>query len=208
MSLRIFVWFFLSAGAVFTSGVSGAQAQPPSPAPRAVLGAMLRELSAQDAQTLGTKGVQGAFVQSIVPNGPAERAGLRAGDIIVSVNRQAVASGAHLVQVIGNRSPGDLVELVVLRSGRRQTISVTLAAPSGAPTRGTSPPAQTEPPAKAAGGGVRTGGPASGEMIRLRPFSVRDPQLNNMEALRLLVPADWRVQARPCNPCHRRAAHH
>lgn len=31
-------------------------------------------------------------------------------------------------------------------------------------------------------------------MIRLRPFSVRDPQLNNMEALRLLVPADWRVE--------------
>ena len=140
MKLRILIWLVLGIGAVFIDGVAGAQ--PAAPAPRAVLGVMLRELTAEDVQALGTKGMQGAFVQSVVPNGPAERAGVRAGDIIVGANRQAVASGAQLVQMIGARSPGDVVELVVLRAGRRQTITVALAPPLGAPAQRT-PPAPT-----------------------------------------------------------------
>jgi hypothetical protein len=46
--------------------------------------------------------------------------------------------------------------------------------------------------AAAAPAGSESGKPAG--VVRLRPFVVRDPQLNNMEALSLLVPADWRVQ--------------
>ena len=191
MKLRILIWLVLGIGAVFIDAVAGAQ--PAAPAPRAVLGVMLRELTAEDVQALGTKGMQGAFVQSVVPNGPAERAGVRAGDIIVGANRQAVASGAQLVQMIGARSPGDVVELVVLRAGRRQTITVALAPPFGAPAQRT-PPAPTKPPAQTAGAAPPSGGSAAAGMIRFRPFSVRDPQLNNLEALRLLVPAAWRVE--------------
>src|SRR5262245_42915989 len=188
MKLRILVWFIRGIGAVFIYAV--AAAQPAGPAPRAVLGVMLRELSAEEAQTLGTKEVQGAFVQAVVPNGPAERAGVRAGDIIIGANRQAVASGTQLVQMIGGRRPGELVELVVLRSDRRQTIGVALAAPG--PTQGT--PASAQPRAQSADPAPSAGGSTSTGMIRFRPFSIRDPQLNNMEALRLLVPADWRVE--------------
>jgi len=190
MQLKIFLWFLIAVGAVFSSVSAGAQA-PASPPARAVLGVILRELSADDAQTLGTKGVQGAFVQAVVPNGPAEKAGLRAGDIIVSANRQAVASGAQLVQMIGGRNPGDVVELVVIRGGRRQTMSVMLvAAPPGSPAPRAPAPTQAQPasPTRPAGGSPSAG------MVRFRPFSVRDSQLNNMEAVRLLVPTDWRVQ--------------
>src|SRR5215831_3536593 len=186
MKLRIFVCFIYVIGAGFIHAVSGAQ--PAAPAPRAVLGVMLRELGPEETQG----GIQGAFVQDVVPNGPAERAGLRAGDIIVDANRQVVASAAQLVQMISARSPGDVVELVVLRSGRRQSMSVALAVPVPAqgaprPAEGT-PPAQTQSPAQSTGPAPPAKGSASAGMIRFRPFSVRDPQLNNMEALRLLVP--------------------
>jgi hypothetical protein len=190
MKSRILVWFIHGIGAVFIYAV--AAAQPDGPAPRAVLGVMLRELSFEDAQRLGTKEVQGAFVQAVVPNGPAEKAGVRAGDIIVGANRQPVSSAAQLVQMIGGRSPGDLIELVVLRSGRRQTIGVALAAPG--PTQGAPPPVQARPPAQDVDSAPSAAGSASAGMIRFRPFLVRDPQLNNMEALRLLVPADWRIE--------------
>ena len=185
------ICFIFVIGAIFIHAAAGAQST--APAPRAVLGVALRELSPQEIQS----GIQGAFVQGIVPNGPAEKAGVRPGDIIVGANRQAVASGAQLVQMIGSRNPGDLVELVVLRSGRRQTIGVTLAPPvAGKPSaaQSTSRPAETEPPAKPAGTALPAGGSASTGIIRFRPFSVRDPQLNNREALRMLVPADWRVE--------------
>jgi hypothetical protein len=182
----------LGIAAVFIHAVAGAQSA--APAPRAVIGVALRELSPEETQ----RGVQGAFVQTVVPNGSAEKAGVRPGDIIVGANRQAVASAAQLVQMIGGRNPEDVVELVVLRSSRRQTIRVTLApsvSAQGTPRAAQSAtlPAQGEPPAQSAASAPHAGGSASAGMIRLRPFSVRDPQLNNMEALRLLVPADWRV---------------
>jgi len=189
MKLRIFVCFIYVIGAGFIHAVSGAQ--PGAPAPRAVLGVMLRELGPEETQG----GIQGAFVQDVVPNGPAERAGVRAGDIIVDANRQVVANAAQLVQMISARSPGDVVELVVLRSGRRQSMSVALAVPVPAqgaprPAEGT-PPAQTQSPAQS----PPAKGSASAGMIRFRPFSVRDPQLNNMEALRLLVAAAGALRA-------------
>jgi PDZ domain len=173
-----------------------ARAQPAAPAPRAVLGVMLRESSTEETQG----GIQGAIVQGVVPNGSAEKAGIRSGDIIVGANRRAVTSAAQLVQMIGSRSPGDVVELLVLRSGRRETMSVALApfvpgegTPRAAQSA-TPPTPKREPPAQSASSPPPTGGSASTGMIRFRPFSVRDPQLNNMEALRLLVPADWRVE--------------
>ena len=192
MKIRISVCFIFVIGAVFVDAVS--RAQSAAPAPRAVLGVMLRELSPEEIQ----RGLHGAFVQQVLPNGSAEKAGVRVGDIIVGVNRQTVTSGAQLVQMIGGRSPGDVVELLVLRSGRQQVISVPLAAPLPARDRPTAAenetsPAERQPPAQSAGTAPPAGGSVSAGMIRFRPFSVRDPQLNNMEALRLLVPAEWRV---------------
>jgi len=152
--LKTLICFIFFIGALFIHAAAGAQ--PTAPAPRAVLGVMLRELSAEEAQSGG----HGAFVQAVVPNAPAEKAGVRAGDIIIGANRQAITSGAQLVQMIGGRGPGDLVELVVLRSGRRQTIKVALAPPVAAqvtptPAQSTSRPAETEPPAKPAAEIVR-----------------------------------------------------
>ncbi|HEY1233650.1 MAG TPA: PDZ domain-containing protein [Candidatus Binatia bacterium] len=190
MKLRILLCFIFVIGAVSVCTVASAQSSP-----RAVLGVMLRELNPEETQ----RGLQGAFVQEVLPNGSADKAGIRPGDVIVAANRQALASAAQLVQMIGARSPGDVIELFVLRSGRRQTMSVALA--PFAPSQGTpraeqsaTPPGKRESPALSTGSAPPAGGAASTGVIRFRPFSVRDPQLNNMEALRLLVPADWRVE--------------
>ena len=86
MKLRVLVRLILAIAAVFIHAVAGAQSS--APAPRAVLGVALRELSPQEILS----GIQGAFVERMVPNGPAEKAGVRPGDIIVGANRQAVWS--------------------------------------------------------------------------------------------------------------------
>ncbi|MGE5058932.1 MAG: hypothetical protein ACM3N3_06755, partial [Betaproteobacteria bacterium] len=88
--MKTLICFIFVTGALFIHAVAGAQ--PTAPVPRAVLGVMLRELRAEETQSGG----HGAVVQTVVLNGPAEGAGVRAGEIIIGSNRQAITSGAQL----------------------------------------------------------------------------------------------------------------
>ena len=67
----------------------------------------------------------------LVPGGPAERAGLQRGDVIVAIDDKPVADGSELIVAIRSRNPGDQVILRVRRDGREQTIEVTLGSTKG-----------------------------------------------------------------------------
>jgi len=69
----------------------------------------------------------GALV-SEVTGAPAQRAGLRTGDLIVSFDGRTIATPSDLGQVVLTRKPGDTVEVVVQRDGSRETLDVTLGA--------------------------------------------------------------------------------
>jgi putative serine protease PepD len=69
----------------------------------------------------------GALVYSVVPGGPASKAGLTSGDIIVAVNGQATPSAGGLAAVLANLKPAQTVPVTVVRpDGSRSTVSVTL----------------------------------------------------------------------------------
>jgi putative serine protease PepD len=67
----------------------------------------------------------------IVPGGPAERAGLEAGDVIVAIDGKPVADSAELIVAIRSRSPGDTVTLTVRRDGDERTVKVALGSSKG-----------------------------------------------------------------------------
>ncbi len=69
---------------------------------------------------------RGAEVAEIAPDGPAARAGLRQGDIIVQVNGQEIDDAAELVADIHEMKPQTKVEFTVLRDNQEQKIPVTL----------------------------------------------------------------------------------
>jgi S1-C subfamily serine protease len=70
---------------------------------------------------------RGAYVAALSPGGPAERAGIRVGDVIVGFGGREVATSEELGAAILDRSPGDRVSVQVVRSdGSRQTVTVTL----------------------------------------------------------------------------------
>jgi putative serine protease PepD len=71
-------------------------------------------------------GGDGAEVQDVVPGGPAERAGLRPGDIIKKVGDVEVKEPADVAAALETRAPGDKVEIEVERSGSTETIDATL----------------------------------------------------------------------------------
>ena len=74
-----------------------------------------------------TDGTAGAEVAEIRSGSPAAAAGLRAGDVIKSVNGQAVASAEELQRLIESKKPGDKLDLSVDREGAAVTLTVTLA---------------------------------------------------------------------------------
>ncbi len=94
---------------------------------RGFIGVTLTDVTPALQRALGLAVAEGAMVQDVTPRSPAERAGLRAYDVIVEVEGHKVISNQELIQNISARQPGTMTKLEVLREGRRQTLSVKLA---------------------------------------------------------------------------------
>jgi S1-C subfamily serine protease len=69
----------------------------------------------------------GILVSGLVPNGPAEAAGLKEGDVILEVDREEVASREELYRAIWKRRAGEVLTLTVARDDRRHTIEILSA---------------------------------------------------------------------------------
>jgi S1-C subfamily serine protease len=74
-------------------------------------------------------------VADIWPNGPASRAGLRQGDVIVSVDGRPAVDAAAVSYAISSRRPGDSVRLGVRRGGGEQTLTLRAEAPPATPAK-------------------------------------------------------------------------
>ena len=72
---------------------------------------------------------EGVKVQSILPGSAAEKAGLQAGDLILTVNDKELYSADELVAEIGHHVAGDVVTIEFMRNGKRNSTSVTLQEP-------------------------------------------------------------------------------
>lgn len=92
---------------------------------RAWIGVSFQELTPELARGFGTKVRSGALVAAIVKGGPAEAAGLQPGDIIESVDGQAVSEGRDLLRRILEKNVGQQVKLKVLRNGKRQEFTLS-----------------------------------------------------------------------------------
>ena len=69
---------------------------------------------------------QGVFVQTVAPGGPAEKAGLKDGDIITAINGKPVTDGNELVDSVTATPIGSTVDITVLRNSKHQTYKVTV----------------------------------------------------------------------------------
>jgi serine protease Do len=94
---------------------------------RGYIGVHLRDVDADLQQSLGLSIRQGALVQDVTPGSPADRAGVRPYDVILSFDNQPIANDDQLIRQISARSPGTAAQVRVLRDGRQQTMTVKLA---------------------------------------------------------------------------------
>jgi Do/DeqQ family serine protease len=100
------------------------------------LGARTQTVTSEMARSLGLAAPQGAVVADLYPNGPAARAGLRQGDVVLQADGRALADAADLSYVIRNHRPGENIQLAVRRAdGQAQTLSLRAEPAPATPAR-------------------------------------------------------------------------
>ena len=93
---------------------------------RGELGIMGTELNSELAKAMKVDAQRGAFVSQVMPGSAAAKAGIKAGDVITSLNGKAISSFAALRAQVGTMPIGSKVELGLLRDGKPVTVTVEL----------------------------------------------------------------------------------
>jgi len=89
------------------------------------IGASIQGLTPDLADSLGLKTTDGALVAGLAAGGPAERSGLKIGDVITAVDGRSVTSASDLTRQVAFSNPGASLRLSLLRDGRPQTLTLT-----------------------------------------------------------------------------------
>lgn len=96
---------------------------------RGRLGIAMQDLTPELAKALNIKATKGAIVAQVVPGSPADKAGLRTGDLVVSLDGRPIINSAELRNTIGLMQIGEKVTMEVVRDGERKTIKASIAPP-------------------------------------------------------------------------------
>lgn len=91
---------------------------------RGFLGVQIDTLSDEAANTLGLPNASGALVTSVIPGSPAEKAGIRRGDVILKINGDIVKDNKELARRIGALKVGETASFTLWRDGTTMTIKV------------------------------------------------------------------------------------
>jgi serine protease Do len=94
---------------------------------RPMLGASISSVTATDAEIYGLPEVRGVLISGVTPDGPATAAGIRPGDVVLSLNGQPIRDDTHLLTSLAERRPGERVNVGIRRDRRDITVPVQLS---------------------------------------------------------------------------------
>ncbi|HWC64888.1 MAG TPA: Do family serine endopeptidase [Thermoanaerobaculia bacterium] len=93
---------------------------------RGFLGVNIRNIDEDNMRAFGLSNMNGALVESVEPDSPAEKAGVLHGDVIVKVDDVEVKDTQDLISYVSAKAPGSKVRLTVLRDGKTRALTVDL----------------------------------------------------------------------------------
>src|SRR5207244_1581211 len=117
----------LVLGMGVASAAETPQAKDTKAAPEAWLGVYSQTLTPELREGLNYNNGSGALVSRVVDGSPAEKAGVKSGDVIVGINTTTVASATDLTNAIGAAKVGETISVRIVRDGTRSTLSAKLA---------------------------------------------------------------------------------
>ena len=107
---------------------------------RGWIGVQIQPVTDEIADSLNLGRARGALVAEPAPGSPAQKAGIKSGDVIVSVNGDAVTDSRYLVRRISSLAPGTSVKLGIIRAGHDDSVTLTLGElPRERPARASGP---------------------------------------------------------------------
>jgi len=114
-------------GGTYTPIVQTAGAEDVSLSPSAFLGVEIISVNSVIAEQLDIPSQNGVIVNSVIPNSPAQRAGLQRGDVIVALNNRTVKDIDRFKEIMANLNPADSVRIIYIRSGKKNLTYAELA---------------------------------------------------------------------------------
>src|SRR6201994_3678723 len=105
-----------------------AQLQAHGKVSRGYLGAEIQSITPEIASSLGLKEPKGAIVASVVPNGPAAKAGFEQGDVVTAIDGKAIEDSRDLTRRVATDVAGSNVDFTIQRQGAPKTIKVQIGA--------------------------------------------------------------------------------
>ena len=100
---------------------------------RGYLGVTIQPVTEELAQSFGLKQAKGALVNDVIKGGPADKAGVRQGDVITGLNGSDVKDPSHLQRLVGEAGIGKSVKISIFRDGKALELAITLASADKAP---------------------------------------------------------------------------
>lgn len=114
---------------------------------RGWLGVQIADVSQEIAESVGLAEAKGALINDVNAGEPAEQAGIKAGDIVISVGGEEVASSRELARKVAAHKPGEDLEIVVWRNGKTEDLTVALGRMPGADQIASAPDQNQDPEA-------------------------------------------------------------
>ena len=93
---------------------------------RGQLGVYIQDVTPDLARAFGLRRARGAVITQVIPGSPADRAGLKEGDVVVRVNGESIDNAADLRNAIGLLRVGAEARIEIIRDGRRRTVKVRI----------------------------------------------------------------------------------
>jgi serine protease DegQ len=93
---------------------------------RGWLGVEVQDVTPELATSFGLAEARGALIAGVVRGGPADKAGIRPGDVLLALAGKEVANSSGMLNQIAAIRPGDAVEMRVVRRGQEKTLQVTM----------------------------------------------------------------------------------
>ncbi len=93
---------------------------------RGWLGIEIQKITPSLKKAFNLETSRGALVSSVLPNGPAAKAGLKSGDVIIKFNGKEIREMSQLPWLVGNVKPGKSVPMEIIRSGKKETLMITV----------------------------------------------------------------------------------
>lgn len=94
---------------------------------RGMLGVTIQSIDSELASSLNLPAARGAIVTSVAVGGPAEKAGLKRGDVITAIDKQPIVDNNSLRNLVASKGPGATVDVTAQRNGRDQHFQIALA---------------------------------------------------------------------------------